>query len=1093
MAVEAGRQRWTSEFSKVPPVFHLTNVRILQCLPLVPSVEKPETIEIQLISKFDEGPARILFEIHSSRPNAQESWNLCCTGTIEAPPDMRSATECTAWDISNDLILLQNVKSVEPHLIRGFENLKMSSGKVAGRVKSLSPSQYPVDPATLAPLLSLGPLSLLDQRLPVKYRIDAIETLQLCTDVTGPGKSTFAINTKAYQAGEARSRIEVRYDDKPILTLEIRYIATGLLSPKPLTSSLFFRSVCLPDITKQIEHTYMSIQRLFQLLTHKWPMSDIVIGDVSLEIQELILRTLIGGKSMESHNFRSAMVCGKSGQCMNDDRIRLVEELSSDLEAHIIFTKPTTPAQYLIRRLQPHGLACIIGSKDELEQAYWDSFDYLGQVTSLNSTISTLWRRKASISHSSVRRRFIFSAENSLFEGDVHINLRPSDIERFIDRSPDEPFDAILVDDTRESIILQWPGKTLIPWLRHLMEHARSILWITIDTSSGPFVNVAGTLLRTLQAEQPSLKVCWLVLDRSQFSEETFAQKVNDTFESMLQGDNEIKLEVIGNETEITRYIPDNDLSRATGVSLPRQIWDPIGNRDYALTIAAPNETAVLSYDLDVSADTRCAYFDASKDAISEQNSDYIQMDQGSVRVAVMASLIGSDDLAAYEGHDCIRENGATDRSDSSRALRTFFTGKVLASTTSSFSHGSSVVGWTEGAHANIVEVLESNLYPTSSENYSQNLAEFTSLATAMAIMDGHIRARRDDHLELINIPDMLYEAITATCQHLQAALPECQNLHSPIFEISMSSTQQPLVNGTPTNITNYLSTHSEAFSDIWTSHKPFTSAPRVFPFASHKEAFATATANSFPTILTHDNINALKPHTPIYRPSPLFPRPSTGTYIIIGGLGGLGQYICHYLLSQGLQSLHIISRTGLSSPAARKFQQSLLSAFPSASINILTADACSHEEMSKALVSIRAAGISIKGVINLAMVLGDAPIAEMSARQWDSVLWTKVRSSWLLHQLTLGDDLEVFLLFSSIASVLGNRGQGSYNVGNAYLNALATWRRGQGRVGERRRWVGERRRRVGVSVCLGAVVDRGVLAQLHYGSSSSVSSSAAE
>ena len=83
-----------------------------------------------------------------------------------------------------------------------------------------------------------------------------------------------------------------------------------------------------------------------------------------------------------------------------------------------------------------------------------------------------------------------------------------------------------------------------------------------------------------------------------------------------------------------------------------------------------------------------------------------------------------------------------------------------------------------------------------------------------------------------------------------------------------------------------------------------------------------------------------------------------------------------------------------------------------------------------------------------MAMVLGDAPIASMTGEEWERALRVKIDSSWLLHELTLEDDLDIFLLFSSIASVLGNRGQGGYNVGNAFLNALAIWRRKQGLIG---------------------------------------------
>ncbi|KAI4174174.1 MAG: hypothetical protein LQ343_002509 [Gyalolechia ehrenbergii] len=1050
----------------------LTSVKILRPLPSAARIDKSDPIEIQFISRLKEGPAWLSFEIHSSILNAGSCWELCCTGTLEISPEIQFATESTAWEVPNDLILLQKAKDFDPHLLSGFEKLKMSSGKLCGHARHMpeSSNQDFIDPTTLAPLLSLGPLSLLDQRLPVKYRIASIETLQLRADSIGSATSAFAITTKALRAGGAMSKIELRCDADTILTAGIRYTATELMPPKPVTSSLFFKPGCLPDITKHIELTHLSIQRLVQLLTHKWPMCDIAIRDVSFEVQARILKALVAGGPRESHQFRSVVMCQKSEHFMDDDRIRVVEELPSGLKAHLIFASPTASAQTLHPHLQSQGLACIFGSKHELDQQYSDSFEYLGQITGLDNTVSTLWRKRYPINSSSAkRRRFIFSSRNTSLEGDLHIGLRPPDIERFIAQHLDERFDAILLDDIRNSILLDWPGKALIPWLRYLTNHAKSILWITTNTSSSPFVNVAGTLLRTLQAEQPSLAVCWLVVDQPHIE---FAQKVNDAHHLMLQGDNEIKLEVCEKETRITRYVPDDDLSLATGVSLPHQVRDPIEDRDYALTLAAPKELVVLSYDSIAAADSKYSYFDGLEDVSYIRSREQPEVGHGRVKVVVMASLISSDDLAAYKGHSHICESDISDNINSSQDLGIFFAGKVLASTTSSFHLQSSVVGWTEGAHASIVDVPESNLFLATSENHSQSLAEFTSLSTAIATMDGHIRARKDDHLELTNIYGMLREAFTIVRHHLQAALSKYRHPCSQIFKISISNTQELLVNGTPINdITNYLSTHLPAFSLLWKSHKPFTSVPQVFAFVAHKEAFATATAHTFPTILTHNNSIPPTPHTPIYHPSNPLPCPSSGTYIIIGGLGGLGQYICHHLLSHGRKSLHIISRTGLSTSSARHFQKSLLSTFPSATIRIITADACFRDQMSEILASIRRGGEAIRGVINLAMVLGDAPLANMTAEEWDRALRTKVQSSWVLHELTLDDDLDVFILFSSIASVLGNRGQGSYNVGNAFLNALAAWRRKQGRVG--------------VAVALGAMVDRGVLASLHHHHSS--------
>lgn len=109
-------------------------------------------------------------------------------------------------------------------------------------------------------------------------------------------------------------------------------------------------------------------------------------------------------------------------------------------------------------------------------------------------------------------------------------------------------------------------------------------------------------------------------------------------------------------------------------------------------------------------------------------------------------------------------------------------------------------------------------------------------------------------------------------------------------------------------------------------------------------------------------------------------------------------------------------------------------------SIRVIKADACDREAISTNLAKTREER-SIKGIINPAMVLGDAPMESMTGEAWDRALRVKIDSSWILHEETRQDPLDFFSLFSSIAGVLGNRDQGNYNVANTFLNALAEYR----------------------------------------------------
>ena len=86
-----------------------------------------------------------------------------------------------------------------------------------------------------------------------------------------------------------------------------------------------------------------------------------------------------------------------------------------------------------------------------------------------------------------------------------------------------------------------------------------------------------------------------------------------------------------------------------------------------------------------------------------------------------------------------------------------------------------------------------------------------------------------------------------------------------------------------------------------------------------------------------------------------------------------------------------------------------------------------------------------LRGVIHAAGVLADGILTEMTLEQLDRAMAPKVQGAWNLHVATRDAPLDFFVLFSSVASVLGSPGQANYAAGNAYLDALAHARRAQG------------------------------------------------
>ncbi len=178
--------------------------------------------------------------------------------------------------------------------------------------------------------------------------------------------------------------------------------------------------------------------------------------------------------------------------------------------------------------------------------------------------------------------------------------------------------------------------------------------------------------------------------------------------------------------------------------------------------------------------------------------------------------------------------------------------------------------------------------------------------------------------------------------------------------------------------------------------------------------------------------------------PLPDFEIKSDGAYLITGGLGGFGRVLSEWLVTAGARHLVLSSRSGASTPEAMRFVEGLVAR--GIETKVIKADIGSPADVKSLISEIRDAGIPLKGIFHLAMVIDDAPLAALTAERLRTVMAPKAHGAWLLHEATQDMDLDAFVMFSSVSSIFGNPAQGNYSAANAFLDSLAYHRRALGK-----------------------------------------------
>ncbi|WP_218177801.1 type I polyketide synthase [Amycolatopsis australiensis] len=166
------------------------------------------------------------------------------------------------------------------------------------------------------------------------------------------------------------------------------------------------------------------------------------------------------------------------------------------------------------------------------------------------------------------------------------------------------------------------------------------------------------------------------------------------------------------------------------------------------------------------------------------------------------------------------------------------------------------------------------------------------------------------------------------------------------------------------------------------------------------------------------------------------------GTVLITGGTGALGAEVARKLAADGAERLLLLSRRGRDAPGAAALEAELTAA--GAAVTIAAVDAADRDAVAAVLAALPA-DQPLRAVVHAAGVLADGVLESLTPERFEPVLKSKADSAWVLHELTGDAGLDAFVLFSSDTGTLGSAGQGNYAAANAYLDALASYRRARG------------------------------------------------
>ncbi|EKV11465.1 Polyketide synthase, putative [Penicillium digitatum PHI26] len=336
-----------------------------------------------------------------------------------------------------------------------------------------------------------------------------------------------------------------------------------------------------------------------------------------------------------------------------------------------------------------------------------------------------------------------------------------------------------------------------------------------------------------------------------------------------------------------------------------------------------------------------------------------------------------------------------------------------------------------------------------------QNPSEKGLLSSKFGIPEGHVFISGKDDIakEILRLTDGKKANIVVTFETADdKVLQSCTAKFGRFIQLRTSKLKSRLLSCPPNtslstvNIFELQKERMDLANRIW---------PKVFRYfvegrlkgpgfidAHHVSHIQDAimAAQSRQHVVVHVEENDLVKATLPKSTPPLFH--ANASYMLVGGLGGIGRVVALWMAENGAKSLIFVNRSGLSKYQAQMTVRNLVE--KGVQITTRACDISDETEVQQMIHDLSYCAPPIRGLIQAAMVLKDVHIENMRLDEYRDVTGPKYYGTWNLHR-HLPTDLDFFLMLSSISGVIGNATQAAYAAGSTFMDAFAAYRRSLG------------------------------------------------